>query len=82
MYSVAPLAKAASDSGTGSRPFLVRGNAHASLDGKGWLLSVFLQYDMCLFTYSDRLTFWSKHEKGSKYLFFFCENQHLELLRT
>ena len=34
MYSVAPLTKAASDSGTGSKPFLVRGNAHASLDGK------------------------------------------------
>ena len=38
---IAPLTKAASDSGMGSRPFLVRGNALASHDAKDWLLSVF-----------------------------------------
>ena len=38
-------------------------------------------YDVCLFTYSDRLTFWSKHNPKkvlSVGLLRFCENQHLE----
>ena len=37
-------------------------------------------YFMCLFTYSDRPIFWSKHNPkgGSKCLFFvFYTNQHL-----
>ena len=36
-------------------------------------------YYMCLFTYSDRPTFWSKHNpKGGSTCLFFYANQHLE----
>ena len=83
MYSVAPLAKAASDSGTGSRPFLVRGNAHASLDGKGWLLSVFFCSMICVCSYIViDLHFGANMKKVLSICFFFKFFLRKSTLRT